>query len=326
MIFADKMIALRKKNGWSQEELAEKMNVTRQAVSKWEGAQSVPDLEKILLLSQLFGVSTDYLLKDELGEAEYVADTEELPAPRRVTMEEAGEFLRVKEQTAKTIAFATFLCILSPLCLMLLGAASVTGLLPITENFAAGMGLIVLFLLVAAAVALFIASGAKTSPYQFLEHEPFETEYGVTGMVRERQKQCREACTRFNVLGTCICILSVIPLFAGVFLPENVLFMAVMLCVTIALAGVGVMLLITAGIQWDSLQKLLQEGSYSRQNKRGAALAGALGTMYWLLVTAGFLAYSFATDDWKGGWIVWPVAGVLYAALMTGCGALRKKG
>lgn len=64
MIFADKLILLRKKAGWSQEELAEQMNVTRQSVSKWEGAQSIPDLEKIIKLSQLFGVSTDYLLKE----------------------------------------------------------------------------------------------------------------------------------------------------------------------------------------------------------------------------------------------------------------------
>ena len=69
MIFADKLIQLRKKAGWSQEELAEQMNVTRQSVSKWEGAQSVPDLEKIIHLSNLFGVSTDYLLKDEIENA-----------------------------------------------------------------------------------------------------------------------------------------------------------------------------------------------------------------------------------------------------------------
>ena len=54
MIFADKLIRLRKKNGWSQEELAEKLNVSRQAVSKWEGAQTVPELEKLLQLSVLF--------------------------------------------------------------------------------------------------------------------------------------------------------------------------------------------------------------------------------------------------------------------------------
>lgn len=65
MIFADKLIRLRKKAGWSQEELASQMNVSRQSVSKWEGAQSVPDLDKIVRLSKLFGVSTDYLLKDE---------------------------------------------------------------------------------------------------------------------------------------------------------------------------------------------------------------------------------------------------------------------
>ena len=66
MILADKIISLRKKAGWSQEELAQRLGVTRQSVSKWEGAQSVPDLDKLLQMSRLFGVSTDYLLKDEL--------------------------------------------------------------------------------------------------------------------------------------------------------------------------------------------------------------------------------------------------------------------
>lgn len=82
MIFADKLITLRKKVGWSQEELAEKLNVTRQSVSKWEGAQSVPDIDKILQLSRLFGVTTDYLLKDEQAEPEYTED-DTSPLPRR---------------------------------------------------------------------------------------------------------------------------------------------------------------------------------------------------------------------------------------------------
>ena len=75
MILADKIIRLRKKNGWSQEELANKMSVSRQAVSKWEGAQTIPDLEKILQLSTLFGVTTDYLLKDEIEDEELTDDT-----------------------------------------------------------------------------------------------------------------------------------------------------------------------------------------------------------------------------------------------------------
>ena len=66
MIFADKVIALRKKAGCSQEELAERLNVSRQSVSKWESAQSVPDIDRILQMSRLFGVTTDYLLKDDM--------------------------------------------------------------------------------------------------------------------------------------------------------------------------------------------------------------------------------------------------------------------
>ena len=59
MILADKIIFQRKKAGWSQEELAEQLGVTRQSVSKWEGAQSIPDMDKILQMSRIFNVSTD---------------------------------------------------------------------------------------------------------------------------------------------------------------------------------------------------------------------------------------------------------------------------
>ena len=60
---ADRIQQLRKQNSLSQEQLADKLHVSRQAVSKWESAQSQPDLDKILAMSELFRVSTDYLLK-----------------------------------------------------------------------------------------------------------------------------------------------------------------------------------------------------------------------------------------------------------------------
>lgn len=82
MILADKIINLRKKNGWSQEELAEKLGVSRQSISKYESAQSIPDLDKILKLSEIFGVTTDYLIKDELEEEEY---TSSQPRKRKAT-------------------------------------------------------------------------------------------------------------------------------------------------------------------------------------------------------------------------------------------------
>ena len=94
MILADKIIELRKKNGWSQEQLAQKLNVTRQSISKWEGAQSVPDLQKIILLSEIFGVTTDYLIKDEIEEEEFLNEDVDLKV-RKVTLTEAKEFLNI---------------------------------------------------------------------------------------------------------------------------------------------------------------------------------------------------------------------------------------
>lgn len=67
MTFSEKLIVLRKKKGMSQEQLAEQLDVSRQSVSKWEAHQALPETSKIILISNLFGVSIDLLLKDELS-------------------------------------------------------------------------------------------------------------------------------------------------------------------------------------------------------------------------------------------------------------------
>ena len=65
MTFGEKLFSIRKKSGFSQEELAEKLGVSRQAVSRWESGAAMPDSPNLLLISNLFGVSADYLLHDE---------------------------------------------------------------------------------------------------------------------------------------------------------------------------------------------------------------------------------------------------------------------
>ena len=193
MILADKIIAERKKNGWSQEELAEKIGVSRQAVSKWEGAQTTPDLQKLLALSEVFGVSSDYLLKDDMEDVEYIQTVmDDESTYRKVTMEEANEFIQIKKETAPKIALATMLCIMSPVCLILLAGLSELSNFPISEDAAGGIGMIVLLTLITIACAIFMVNGDKTKAYEFLEKERIDTEYGVTGMVKERKKQFAE--------------------------------------------------------------------------------------------------------------------------------------
>ncbi len=325
MIFADKLITLRKKSGWSQEELAEQMNVSRQSVSKWEGAQSIPDLGKMLRLSELFNVSLDYLLKDEIEETDAVSPTEEPAALRHVSMEDANAFLQAKAATAKAIAFATSLCILSPVCLFILGEVSEQPESAVSENAACGIGLIVLFAFIASAVAVFLTCGSRTSVYEYLETEPIETAYGVTGMVRERQAQYRDTYMKNNLIGTCLCILGVVPLFFGLIINEdNDLLLVSMLCLMFVIISIGVNCFVRVGVIWSSFEKLLQEGDYTREKKKHQAAATAIATTYWCTAVAIYLGISLAANNWHISWVVWPVAGVLYPAVIAIFHALYK--
>ena len=326
MIFADKLILLRKKAGWSQEELADQMNVTRQSVSKWEGAQSVPDLEKMLRLSELFGVSTDYLLKDEIEEAEHIDLFDDTPLLRRVSMEEANAFLSVKLRTAKTIAYAAFLCIVSPIALLILSAISESTAGVLNENIANGIGMIVLIILVAIAAVMFISSGSKTAPFAYLEKEKFETEYGVSGMVKERKAQYKDLHTKHNIVGTCLCVTALIPLFIGAIInADSDLFLIIMLSLSFLIAGVGVICFIKTGIIWASYEKLLQEGEYSKENKEEPSLSSAIYTAYWVIAAAVYLGYSLSSNNWGQSWIIWVVAGVIFPAVIAITNAFEKK-
>lgn len=323
MILADKIIDLRKKAGWSQEELAQQLGVSRQSVSKWEGAQSIPDIDKILQMSRIFGVSTDYLLKDEIElPAEEPAAADSTPALRRVSMEEASRYLALSRETAPKLALATFLCVISPVCLIFLAGLSSGGFVPITETAAAGIGLCVLMILVAIGVTLFITSAAKVKDFEFIGNEPFETEYGVSGMVREREREFREKNSRLTVVGTVLCILSVLPLFAVLSVmpaADDVVYIAAV-CVLLFMVGLGCIAFVYSGTYHGAMEKLLEEGDYTRQRKAKSRLVSTVSVCYWLVVTAVFLLYTFGplgNGQARYSWFIWAIAGVLYAAVLA---------
>ena len=72
--FSEKLLDLRRREGLSQEQLADRLSVTRQSVSKWESSTAVPELSKLIALSELFSVSVDYLVKDHLEEPEHPSE------------------------------------------------------------------------------------------------------------------------------------------------------------------------------------------------------------------------------------------------------------
>lgn len=323
MIFADKIIRLRKRNGWSQEELANKMEVSRQAVSKWEAAQTIPDIGKILKLASLFGVTTDYLLKDELEDEEYTGDDSEKTV-KKVTLEQAGKYLEERKRASVKIASATFLCIISPIALLILIVLSDSKTITLSEDAAVVTGLAVLLVLVASAVAVFITTGAQNAPFTFLEKEDFDVEYGVRGMVRERREKYRNEYTRCNVIGAVLCVLSPVSLFFGAFGKKDVL-VVVMLCITLLIAGIGAAFFINAGVYEAAMKRLLKEDEFSDSKKKSVKIMGTVSAVYWLLITAIYLVASFLTDDWNKTWIIWAVSGVMYAAVASVCRLLIER-
>lgn len=307
MILADKIIEERKKNGWSQEEFASKLGVSRQAVSKWESAGSIPDLQRILQMSELFGVTTDYLLKDEIEEEPLNEYTETNTI--KVSMEEANQYLDMKSKGSRIVANATSLCILSPVPLIVLGTMT-------EDHILIGFSLVLLLVLVAIAVYLFVNYGLRESHMQHLEKESFETEYGVSGMVRERREQYEPTFTRNIAIGVVLCILSVIPtIMAGVMEVEDYM-SGVSVGLLLIIVSIGVNILIRAGMIKSSYDTLLQEGEYTKEEKHLKKKTDSFSGAYWCLMVAIYLGWSFWTNNWKFTWIIWPVAGALYAAML----------
>lgn len=331
MILADKIINLRKKNGWSQEELAEKLGVTRQSISKYEGAQSIPDLDKILKLSEIFGVTTDYLIKDELEEEEYAAsqmqenESESDRSVHKVTMEMANEYLQIIDWSAGKTAFATMLCILSPIVLLMLGAMSEMPNYHISENATAGIGICVLIVLIAIAVTIFILCGMKTKKYEFMEKEDIETAYGVSGMVKEKRDAYHSPYVTQLVIGITCCICSVIPLFGTLAVSESDFYMVSAVCMLLTLVAIGTYFIVRSAAKMNAVNQLLEEEDYTRQKKHENKKMSGPVMVYWLIATAIYLAWSFTTNDWDRTWIIWPVVGVLFPAFYAIVNGIRKK-
>ena len=94
MNFSEKLFTLRKANNLTQEQLAEKLDISRQSISKWESGQAIPEIEKIIALSTIFDVTTDYLLKS--------SEIDDLSIKTKM-LEKQQQIILIQEQKHKQI-------------------------------------------------------------------------------------------------------------------------------------------------------------------------------------------------------------------------------
>lgn len=287
----DKILLLRKKKGWSQEQLADQVGVSRQSVSKWESGNAMPDLDKIVVLSRIFNVTTDYLLKDdappesggsdddgpgpssqsgpygrESGRSAYDGGPEtgaftQGTAVRFMGMGEAQSYLAMVRRYGLWVSFGVMLCILSPCPLVLLGGLSETFLPQMGENAAGVIGVIILLFMIAAAVLLFIVCEMRFKQFDYIKAGGFLLD-GETGVCVTEEKEAFEP--KYTILigtGVVLCILGIVPIMCAALLPEGpVQEMAGCMATVflLVMVSVGVFLFIRIGLIYGALNLLLK--------------------------------------------------------------------
>lgn len=320
MNLGEKIIELRKKEGYSQEELASLLDVSRQSVSKWELNASTPDLDKIVRLSEIFHVSIDSLLQeDRIEPEEHVA--------RLMPQTEVEALVNLKEKSRLYIAIAVFLFIVSPIALFVCGGGYSLGFFHDvfkSEDQAVMIGLIVLLILVSIGVAICVYFGSRLEKYEWIEKEPVRLSNTTRNWVQERLETMQSKSALWTMTGVTICILSVIPLFVSIMISEQYVFVG--LSILLFFVACGVFIFIYNGTMKETYEALLNQGEYSIKNKQFNKKYSYLPGAYWCIVTAIYLAWSFTTNDWDHTWIVFAVGGVLFAAItILFKGSLEKK-
>lgn len=317
MILADKIITLRKQNGWSQEELAEKVGISRQSVSKWESGMSIPDLDKIIKLSGIFGVSTDYLLKDEVETTVYT-ETEEDKAQvkgRVVSVEEANAYMNTAERVSAWMGLATFLCVFSPICLILFGGLAERGILFPTEDMAGGIGVAILLVLIAIGAAMFIVTSLQLEKFEYMEKEEINLAYGITGLVEKKKEDFAPIYRRSIVVVAVFSILGIVPLMIAAAFDASDLVYVICVDVLLLLVAFGASYVVKTSTVYETYQKLLQEGDYTIAKKRETRKMSPFVVSFWCIVTAAYVGISLYTNLWGTTWMIWPVAALVFVAL-----------
>ena len=304
MLLSEKIMSLRKRNGWSQEELAQQLGVSRQSVSKWESMASMPDIQKIMSMSELFGVSTDYLLKDELEELPATAVNADCPASLEsanagasdgitstpgsiptsanvsaskavapklsVSLETATEYLDAVARTSRPTAFAITLFILGPALLVSLATYSEDTLYfdpaRISPDALGIVGVCIMMLFIAAGVGLLILQDMKLAKFKQFKEASLELQYGVEAAIRRRAESTESLRYMQQAAGVCLTILSAIPFLIASYFGAGLTF-ALGFLVAAVLVSLGVYLLIYSGVLRDSYRILLQEGEFSHDEK-----------------------------------------------------------
>ncbi len=301
MIISDKILYLRKRSGYTQEELAEALDVSRQSVSKWESAQSIPEIAKIIKMAEIFSVSTDYLLIDEietLEEKNVSVSVDNIPS---VTIEIANDFINKYKRHTKLISLGIFLFIFSAV------PAIIGDLFDGQISMVVSGGLS--FLLISTAIGVIIYSDSVLDKFKYILDLEFELPHSVYEILKDRKNKDKLFATKVIIISIMVIILSlglfsINDIFGDYYLLEpflNITFLTIL--------GLSIATLVYASCIEESYEVLESNSKKIKSKKK------IVEGVYWSVVGAIYLGWSFITIDWHITWIIWPIADYLSKTL-----------
>lgn len=272
MKFSENLIKLRKEKNWSQEQLAEKLNVTRQTIYKWESGQSYPEMDRLIEISEIFKISVDDLIKSGIN-------TEQISS--------RNEYDAFYTKYAKVITLGVFLIMLGvSVMLLLFGVLGQTYFLPVA----------VLLVFVMSGVALFIYHG--TQEEEFKKTIPQDANYYDVIEKRAFSKKMGLAMT----LGVANIFISIITFISLIEYLEVKPMLAVSLL--IFMVSFSVSAFIYYGMQ-DEKMKM------EPKPKKSHPMIEKLCSIIMMLATVIFLLLGFLGGLWHIAWIAFPIGGIL---------------
>lgn len=293
MNFGIKLQLLRKDKRMSQEALAQQLDVSRQAVSKWETGEGYPEIDKLIMISNLFGVTLDYLMKEDSNEDTIRAMDEDAII---LSTSELEDLIRFKERFAFTIAISVAAII----------SAVSLGAFFEDNNLMIGL----MFLIIGVAVGCIIITGILSGKYEYLDKKSICLKPSDLDKVKEDYRKFKTTFAILIAFGVfcCIAATAMVAAFEEAYPAVSGYFFIII--------AFAVFNFIRVGVKDDMYKKLCNNKEHIKEVKKEEeenkyyAVTMPLAAMVYLLL--GFLF-----NAWHPGWLVFPITALVTTAYIT---------
>lgn len=239
--------------------------------------------------------------------------------------------MKAQRKFAFKITIGVILCIVAFSSIIGITALTEHKILPLSIEAGEALGAGIWCILIAVAVVFFVTANLSMGTFKYLNNEELELLYGVEGIVEKKKEEFHSTYTAYMALGIMLCILSFLPpiLADGFSVPfidiqgstiqvdthSQNLFISLAPSFMFFMIAAGVALIVYVSIIQSGFSKLLQTGDYSQDHKKSERIMEPISALFWISITIIYLLVSFLTGGWGLSWLIWVIAGMVYALI-----------